>query len=169
MPRLVERLDGAGSQLNFTGTYSSNLIVGGYGSSVTFDILNGGVVTDTTDMGLSFRNETTTPRDNTFNISGTNSRMTGNTIALAGRNRYYIDLFTQLLDEGRRILRLYYSSFQDVLPPQYVAEHEEMIAAIAAGDVEKADRLARGHADQIVRHIQAFVTADARTNADLAI
>lgn len=90
-------------------------------------------------------------------------------IALAGRNRYYIDLFTQLLDEGRRILRLYYSSFQDVLPPRYVAEHEDMIAAIAAGDVEKADRLARGHADQIVRHIQAFVTADARTNADLAI
>ena len=90
-------------------------------------------------------------------------------IALAGRNRYYIDLFTQLLDEGRRILRLYYSSFQDVLPPQYVAEHEEMIAAIAAGDVGKADRLAHAHADQIVRHIQASITADARTNADLAI
>ncbi len=90
-------------------------------------------------------------------------------IAQAGRNRYYIELFTQLLDEGRRILRLYYSSFQDVLPPEYVAEHEQMIAAIAARNVAEADRLASLHADQIVRHIQASIAADPRTNAHIEI
>ncbi|MCX5570218.1 GntR family transcriptional regulator [Kaistia nematophila] len=90
-------------------------------------------------------------------------------IARAGRNRYYTDLFTQLLDEGRRILRLYYSSFHDMLPREYVNEHEDMIAAIVARDVERADALASAHADQIVRHIQASITADGRTNARIAI
>lgn len=90
-------------------------------------------------------------------------------IARAGRNRYYVELFRQLLDEGRRILRLYYSSFHDVLPPQYAAEHDEMIAAIAARDVAGADRLAARHAAQIVRHIQASITADAGVNAGMEI
>lgn len=90
-------------------------------------------------------------------------------IARAGRNRYYTDLFTQLLDEGRRILRLYYSSFHDVLPREYVHEHEDMIAAIVARDVERADALASAHAEQIVGHIRASITADARTNARIAI
>ena len=37
-------------------------------------------------------------------------------IAQAGKNRYYTDLFIRLLDEGRRLLRLYYSSYNDELP-----------------------------------------------------
>ena len=90
-------------------------------------------------------------------------------IARAGRNRYYTELFRQLLDEGRRILRLYYSSFQDMLPPRYAAEHDEMIAAIAARDVAEADRLAGLHAEQIVRHIRASITADAGVNARMEI
>ncbi len=90
-------------------------------------------------------------------------------IARTGRNRYYAELFRQLLDEGRRILRLYYSSFQDALPKQYVTEHEDMIAAVAARDVQEADRLAALHAAQIVRHIQASVTADTGVNSDLRI
>ena len=68
-------------------------------------------------------------------------------IAQAGRNRYYVELFTRLLDEGRRILRLYYSSFNDVLPRQYVGEHEEMIQAIIKRDLTLADSLASAHAD----------------------
>ncbi|HEX8047203.1 GntR family transcriptional regulator [Rhizobium sp.] len=75
---------------------------------------------------------------------------------LAG-NAYYTTFFARLLDEGRRILRLYYSTFDDRLPRQYVDEHEEMIDAIEAGDVERADRLAIDHAAQIVRQIQDYV------------
>lgn len=83
-------------------------------------------------------------------------------IAVAGRNTYYEGLFIRLLDEGRRILRLYYSSFDDQLPQQYVTEHEDIIAAIAARDVEAADRIASNHADQIVKQIQKLVSQDRR-------
>lgn len=78
---------------------------------------------------------------------------------LAG-NAYYTGFFARLLDEGRRILRLYYSTFEDRLPRQYVEEHEEIIAAIEAGDTKKADQLAIAHADQIVRQIQEYLARE---------
>lgn len=87
---------------------------------------------------------------------------------LAG-NPYYTTFFARLLDEGRRILRLYYSTFDDRLPRQYVDEHEEMIAAIEAGDVERADRLAINHAAQIVRQIQEYVARDLDRPVEIAI
>ena len=90
-------------------------------------------------------------------------------IARAGGNRYYVDLFARLLDEGMRILRLYYASFNDNLPGQYVQEHDAMIAAIADRDVPLADRLAAAHADQIVRQITAYISADNRQNAGLTL
>ncbi|MBR0557891.1 GntR family transcriptional regulator [Ciceribacter sp. L1K23] len=88
-------------------------------------------------------------------------------IAQAGHNRYYTDLFTRLLDEGRRILRLYYSSFNDMLPRQYVAEHEEIITAIVDHDVDRADALASAHADQIVTQIRSYISAESRDRIDL--
>jgi len=81
-------------------------------------------------------------------------------IAEASGNGYYTRFFARLLDEGRRILRLYYSTFDDRLPRQYVDEHEEMIAAIEAGDVARADELAIAHAAQIVRQIQEYVARE---------
>lgn len=83
-------------------------------------------------------------------------------IAEAGRNPYYTSLFLRLLDEGRRLLRLYYQSFEDQLPREFVDEHEAMIVAIAKRDLDTADRLARAHADQIVHQIQQFFARDAR-------
>jgi len=83
-------------------------------------------------------------------------------IAEAGGNAYFTMFFARLLDEGRRMLRLYYATFDDHLPKQYVEEHEEMVAAIEAGDVELADRLGAEHAGQIVRQIQSYL---ARTTA----
>ena len=86
---------------------------------------------------------------------------------LAG-NPYYTSFFARLLDEGRRILRLYYSTFDDRLPRQYVEEHEQMIAAIAAGDASLADRLAIDHAAQIVRQIQDYLAREVSNPIDLA-
>jgi DNA-binding GntR family transcriptional regulator len=83
-------------------------------------------------------------------------------IAEAGRNPYYTGLFCRLLDEGRRILRVYYSSYQDRLPHRFVVEHEEMISAMATRDIAAADRLASAHADQIVTQIQSFILRDRR-------
>jgi len=88
-------------------------------------------------------------------------------IAEAGRNPYYTNLTLRLLDDGRRILRLYYQSFDDRLPPEYVEEHEAMIAAIAARDIELCDRIARAHADQIVRQIRQLFARDERQDVPL--
>lgn len=83
-------------------------------------------------------------------------------IAAAAGNRYFADLFVRLLDEGQRILRLYYSSFNDDLPRAYVREHDHMIAAIKAQDVSRADTLASAHADQIVGQIRSYIASDRR-------
>ncbi len=84
------------------------------------------------------------------------------TIAEAGRNPYFNSLFSRLLDEGRRFLRLYYQSYEDRLPQQYVDEHEAIIAAIAARDVEAAERLAKIHAEQIVAQIKRLMVGSER-------
>jgi len=88
-------------------------------------------------------------------------------IAAAGRNPYYTELFVRLLDDGRRLLRLYYQSFNDRPPPSVIDEHEDIIAAITARDIEASDRLAKAHADQIVRQIQKLLSWDQRQNIEL--
>lgn len=88
-------------------------------------------------------------------------------IAQVGRNPYYVTLFVRLLDDGRRLLRLYYQSFNDRPPPLVIEEHEAIIAAITARDVDASDRLAKAHADQIVRQIQKLLSRDERQNIDL--
>lgn len=88
-------------------------------------------------------------------------------IAEAGRNPYYTALFLRLLDEGRRLLRLYYQSFNDRLPQEYADEHEAIIAAIAARDIDLSDRLARAHADQIMQQIQQYFSRDLRQDMPL--
>ncbi|AQZ49706.1 putative HTH-type transcriptional regulator YdfH [Martelella mediterranea DSM 17316] len=90
-------------------------------------------------------------------------------IAEAGRNKYYTDLFRRLLDDGRRILRLYYRSYDDDLPRQYVAEHEHIVSAMIARDQDACDRLATAHADQIVRQIRAYISADSRSVSSIAL
>jgi DNA-binding GntR family transcriptional regulator len=88
-------------------------------------------------------------------------------IAEAGGNHYFTTLFTRLLDEGRRVLRLYYHSFDDALPRQYVDEHRDMVLAIEKGDANKADELAAGHAAQIVRQIQSYMARDTASGISL--
>ncbi|WP_448956206.1 GntR family transcriptional regulator [Labrys neptuniae] len=88
-------------------------------------------------------------------------------IAEAGRNPYFTGLFNRLLDEGRRFLRLYYQSYEDRLPQRFVAEHEAMIDAIVARDVETAEKLAKTHADQIVEQIKKLLIRDSRLDIEL--
>ena len=88
-------------------------------------------------------------------------------IAEAGRNPYYLGLFVRLLDDGRRILRLYYRSFNDHPPVLAITEHEGLVAAVTARDVELSDRLAKAHADQIVLQIQKLLSRDKRQHIAL--
>ena len=88
-------------------------------------------------------------------------------IAEAGRNRYYLGLFTRLLDEGRRIMKLYYYNNGEADYAGYVGEHAALIAAIAARDVALCDQLAKAHADQIIGQIQQMIARDRRQDIDL--
>ena len=82
-------------------------------------------------------------------------------IAVAGGNAYFTSLFSRLLDEGRRLLRLYYyAPVEDHLPRRYVDEHRAMVRAIEKGDAELCDELAAAHAAQIVRQIQSYIARD---------
>lgn len=88
-------------------------------------------------------------------------------IAEAGANPYFAHLCRKLLDEGRRILRLYHGSFGDRLPQVQVDQHEMMIAAVEARDVEEADRLARSHAQGIADRIRELLVGDRRFDIEL--
>ncbi len=70
-------------------------------------------------------------------------------ISDASQNRYLSDFNSRLLDEGRRFLRLYYQSFDDVLPEEFSREHDEIIAAIEDREEDLAEYLAHRHAEQI--------------------
>lgn len=89
-------------------------------------------------------------------------------IAEAGRNPHFTALFGRLLDEGRRLLRLYYQSHDDRLPQRFVDEHEAMIAAIEQRDVAQADALARAHARQIVEQMRRLIAAEDGDGPDLS-
>jgi DNA-binding GntR family transcriptional regulator len=88
-------------------------------------------------------------------------------IAAAGRNSYYATFFDRLLGEGRRMLRLYYQSYDDRLPTRFVDEHEEIIAAIERRDVAAADRLGKVHGEQIVEQIGRLLTRNERQDIEL--
>jgi DNA-binding GntR family transcriptional regulator len=88
-------------------------------------------------------------------------------IAEAGRNPYFTGLFRRLLDEARRILRLYYQSYEEQFPQRFVDEHAEMIAVIEARDVEAADRLGKAHAEQIVLQVQKLFNRNDRLDITL--
>jgi DNA-binding GntR family transcriptional regulator len=88
-------------------------------------------------------------------------------IAEAGRNPYFTGLFRKLLDEGRRILRLYYRSYDVEFPTRFVEEHAQFIALIEARDVDGAEALARSHAEQIVAQVQQLFIGGERLDVAL--
>lgn len=77
----------------------------------------------------------------------------------SGRNAYYTEFYTRLLDEGKRLSRLYYASFHDHLPLAFAKEHDALLDAVAARDEARADALAAAHARQVMRQIQSLFEA----------
>ena len=78
-------------------------------------------------------------------------------------------LYARLLDEGRRMLRLYFFSLGDSLPPELESEHWKIIDAIEAQDADLAERLAHEHAMQVGERFLAYLgtrrTADVKLGA----
>ena len=81
-------------------------------------------------------------------------------IAAAGRNPHLARAYGQLLDEGRRILHLHFDYIRASTTDRLLgSEHQETIAAIAAGDVALSDRLAHAHTRQFHDRFLAFLSA----------
>ena len=81
-------------------------------------------------------------------------------IASASRNGYLSKSYSSLLDEGRRILRLYFRSYNDTLPPELVVAHAHIIAAIRSQDADLAERLAHEHSIEVKpRYLEYMATS----------
>lgn len=82
------------------------------------------------------------------------------TIARAGRNTYFADLYRRLLDEGRRMLHLHfeYKALEPGISPQKMGEHHtEMLDAIERGDADQAEDCAHRHAMQFKGRFMEFM------------
>lgn len=70
-------------------------------------------------------------------------------IARAGRNPYLAGFYERLLDQGRRMLHMHFDFLERTTDGYLLTnEHDEMIDAIRARDVIKADELAHAHTRQ---------------------
>jgi DNA-binding GntR family transcriptional regulator len=90
-------------------------------------------------------------------------------IARAGRNPYFASFYEKLLDEGRRILHLHFDYIEKTNDGRLLTdEHEEMIGAIRARDVARADRLAHDHSRQFRDRFLDFLRANYTSSIDLS-
>jgi len=89
-------------------------------------------------------------------------------IAEAGRNPYLAGFYERLLDQGRRMLHLHFQ-FLERSQDGYLLtdEHDEMIAAIKAKDVERADALAHAHTRQFRDNFIDFMKENYATDITL--
>lgn len=91
-------------------------------------------------------------------------------IAEAGGNPYLCRQYSELLDEGRRLLHLHFeylarTSREHIL----VDQHPEMLAAITDGDAERADQLAHAHTLQFRNRFMLFMTTNHAEGFDLTL
>ena len=90
-------------------------------------------------------------------------------IAEAGKNPYLIAFYERLLDQGRRMLHLHFDYLERTNDGYLLTdEHDEMIAAIEARDVERADRLAHGHTRQFRDNFIDFMKENFASEVSLA-
>lgn len=90
-------------------------------------------------------------------------------IARAGRNAWFAAFYEKLLDEGRRILHLHFDYIERTNDGRLLTdEHEEMIDAIRARDVARADRLAHDHSRQFRDRFLDFLRANYSSAIDLS-
>lgn len=90
-------------------------------------------------------------------------------IAAAGRNPYLANFYERLLNQGRRMLHLHFEFLERTHEGYLLTdEHVDMLEAIRARDVEKADRLAHGHTRQFRDNFIAFLKENYSRDVALA-
>lgn len=80
------------------------------------------------------------------------------TVAAAARNRYLASHYAALLDEGRRLMRLYFLHLDGERTRNPLAEdHHRMVDAIAAREPDRAEHLAHVHAEGFQSRLLDFL------------
>jgi DNA-binding GntR family transcriptional regulator len=91
-------------------------------------------------------------------------------IADAGRNPYLASFYEKLLDQGRRMLHMHFEYLQRAQDAYLLTdEHAEMLDAIRARDVERADRLALLHTRQFRDSFIQFMTENYTSEVKLEL
>ena len=79
-------------------------------------------------------------------------------IAVAGWNPYLSAFYERLLDQGRRMLHLHFDYLERTNDGYLLTdEHDDMLDAIRAKDVDRADALAHAHTRQFRDNFIAFM------------
>ncbi|BAO88980.1 GntR family transcriptional regulator [Caballeronia cordobensis] len=81
------------------------------------------------------------------------------TVARAGRNAYFAEIYRRLLEEGRRMLNLHFQfqTLANMSSEQMASDHTDMVAAIEAGDADWAEATAHQHAVQFKGRFMQFL------------
>ena len=124
----------------------------------------------TTRLAAMHRTDEDLKRIRQVHLDFTQARTDGNVLAMiemnrnfhkaiaeAGRNRHFTMLYTRLLDEGRRTLRVYFRSLNDVFSEERAREHDDIIDAIEKRDPDLAETLAHQHAEQMATRILDYL------------
>ena len=89
-------------------------------------------------------------------------------VAQAGRNPYFLSFYERLLDQGRRMLHMHFEFLERTHDGYLLThEHDEMLQAIKARDVERADQLAHAHTRQFRDNFIDFMRQNYTTQIDL--
>lgn len=89
-------------------------------------------------------------------------------ISEAARNPYFNFLHARLLDDGRRMLHLYFRSFGDNVPMSIRRDHDLIIKAINAQDEDLAERYAHEHVTQVGDRFLGYLNSRQTLGFELA-
>jgi DNA-binding GntR family transcriptional regulator len=90
-------------------------------------------------------------------------------IANAGRNPYLASFYERLLNQGQRMLHLHFEYLERTHDGYLLTdEHQLMLDAIKARDVDRADKLAHAHTRQFQDNFISFMRENYTTEVSLA-
>jgi DNA-binding GntR family transcriptional regulator len=90
-------------------------------------------------------------------------------IGHAGKNPYFAELYSKLLDEACRLIRLHAYMYDDKLPTKSVQEHVDLLQAINDKDADRADEIGRMHALELTDAFVRFLSANTSADVDLSL
>jgi DNA-binding GntR family transcriptional regulator len=85
----------------------------------------------------------------------------------AAHNPYFSFLNARLMDDGRRMLHLYFRSFGDKVPKTIERDHDLIVKAICDQDEDLAEKYAHEHVIQVGERFRGYLRTRHTINFDL--